>query len=52
MTLDMSDDTKPATLSYKMNDQAYGVAFDTIDIDKSYFLCVTLYNTDEVQLLE
>ena len=49
MTLDMTGN-KYGTLSYTINDENYGIAFDKIDIDKEYCMIVKLYPYDKVQL--
>ena len=44
MTLDL----KSGTLSYKLNDEDCGIAFDGIDIEQKYVLAVSLFwGTDE-----
>ena len=51
MTLDMTGD-QYATLSFKIDAEDYGNAFDKIDIDKEYCMIVTLYNEEKIKLLQ
>ena len=54
MTLDMTQKskTKMGVLSFKINNQDYGIAFDDIDIEKEYCLCVSLYDSkDSITIL-
>ena len=51
MTLDMTGD-EYGTLSFKIDDEEYGNAFDKIDIDKEYCMIVTLYNQEKIRLLQ
>ena len=53
MTLDMTNnnDKEHGILSFKVNDTDYGIAFDTIDINKQYSMVIALYYQDEIQII-
>lgn len=50
MTLDMTGN-KYGKLSFKINDKDYGVGVDNIDINKGYYMAISMYDTGQVQLL-
>ena len=52
--LDMTckDNKKNATLSYKINDEECGIAFDSINVNKSYSLALSAGDKIKVQILE
>ena len=50
MTLDMTG-TKYASLSFKVNDKDFGVAFQEIDINLEYRMVIAVYYEDDIQLL-
>ena len=51
MTLDMTGD-EYGTVSFKMNDTDYGIAFDKIDVNKTYCMALSMFHPERVQLLE
>ena len=51
MILDMTGD-RYATLSFKINDKDYGIAFDKINIHNAYRMIVSLYTEDSIDLLQ
>ena len=51
MTLDMTQEN--VTLSYKMNGQDLGVAFEKINVDKEYCLSLSVYcSGDAYEIIE
>ena len=51
MTLDMTGQVN-ATLSFRINDKDYGIAFDQVDIAKKYCMIVALYSSEKIKLLQ
>ena len=52
MTLDMASYNEYGLLLYQVNDKDFGIAFDKIDINKTYRMALSLKFGDELQLLE
>ena len=54
VTLDMRTDgnQENGVLSFKLNDKDYGVAYDKIDMNKTYHMATAIYNSCAVRLLQ
>ena len=54
MTLNMTgvNEEEFGILSYKINNMDYGVAFDNIDINKRYYMAISILNPTVAQLLQ
>ena len=50
MTLNMTG-KEFGTLSFKKNNTDYGIAFDNIDLNKKYYIAVSILNCNVIQLL-